>query len=215
MKPISTVLFAGTVFSSLLVHVQDLQAATEQVLYSFCSQQNCADGGAPTGVIDVDNTLYGTTYIGGTGSGCRTSYGCGTVFSLDLTTGAEAVLHSFGGDADGTNPTAGLINIKDKLYGTTDSGGVLRRGDGVFRQPEKRPRDRVAFFWVLFRWSLSLCGTDQSQGHALWDHAKRRHSRQRHGVCDGPKNRRHNSALFVLQPAKLHGWRRSWPADRC
>jgi hypothetical protein len=49
----------------------------ENVLYSFCRQQNCADGAVPGqgGLIDVKGTLYGTTAIGG-------AYGEGTVFRL-------------------------------------------------------------------------------------------------------------------------------------
>jgi hypothetical protein len=30
------------------------RAATETVLYSFCSQQNCTDGEYPDGLVDVD-----------------------------------------------------------------------------------------------------------------------------------------------------------------
>jgi uncharacterized repeat protein (TIGR03803 family) len=37
---------------------------------------------------------------------------------------AYAVLHSFGGSGDGTNPYAGLIDVKGTLYGTTDDGGT-------------------------------------------------------------------------------------------
>ncbi len=128
MKPISTALFVGTVLSSLLMHVRTVEAATEQVLYSFCGQQNCVDGENPNGVIDVNNTLYGTSYAGGSGVGCRNEYGCGTVFSLDLSTNAEAVLHSFGRGTDGTNPTAGLVDVKGKLYGTTYTGGYYGGG---------------------------------------------------------------------------------------
>jgi uncharacterized repeat protein (TIGR03803 family) len=100
------------------------------VIYSFCGQQNCSDGSEPAaGVIAVDNTLYGTTYSGGTGSGCSEyDDGCGTVFSLDPGTGAEAVLHSFGGGSDGSDPYAGLFGAGGKLYGTTYSGGYYGAG---------------------------------------------------------------------------------------
>ncbi|HEX3458932.1 MAG TPA: choice-of-anchor tandem repeat GloVer-containing protein [Candidatus Baltobacteraceae bacterium] len=39
------------------------------------------------------------------------------------------VLHSFGGSGDGSVPTAGLMNVKGMLYGTTFSGGGS--GDGT------------------------------------------------------------------------------------
>jgi uncharacterized repeat protein (TIGR03803 family) len=38
------------------------------------------------------------------------------------------VLHSFGGSGDGSVPTAGLINVKGSLYGTTFSGGGSGEG---------------------------------------------------------------------------------------
>jgi len=95
---------------------------TETVLYSFCSEQNCADGWAPyAGVIDVNGTLYGTTGAGGT-------HANGTVFALNPNTGSETVLYSFcalENCTDGANPTAGLTYAmaKAKLYGTTFGGG--------------------------------------------------------------------------------------------
>jgi uncharacterized repeat protein (TIGR03803 family) len=100
----------------------------ETVLYSFCSQTNCADGAEPLGsVIDVNGTLYGTTVWGGTGSNC--GLGCGTVFSFNPVTDAEAVLWSFGNGTDGQNPYARLIDLNGKLYGTTVVGGA--NGDGT------------------------------------------------------------------------------------
>jgi uncharacterized repeat protein (TIGR03803 family) len=106
----------GTVFSL------DASKGTEKVLYSFCSQQNCADGTVPAaGLIAVNGTLYGTTPYGG-GAGCGGS-GCGTVFSIDPGTGAETVLHSFGGGTDGSEPFVSLIVANGELYGTTIFGG--------------------------------------------------------------------------------------------
>ncbi|HEX4113828.1 MAG TPA: choice-of-anchor tandem repeat GloVer-containing protein [Stellaceae bacterium] len=102
---------AGTVFSV------DPNTGKEKVLYSFCSQQNCTDGGYPSaGLIDVKGTLYSTTNEGGT-------YDLGTVFALDPSSGAETVLHSFGGGTDGAYPQAGLIDVKGTLFGTTPAGG--------------------------------------------------------------------------------------------
>jgi uncharacterized repeat protein (TIGR03803 family) len=88
---------------------------SEKVLHSFGYG---TDGIHPiAGLIDVDGTLYGTTELGG-----ANRYG-GTVFSI-TTGGAETVLHSFGGAADGANPYASLIEVKGKLYGTTEYGGA-------------------------------------------------------------------------------------------
>jgi len=107
----------GTAFS------RDLKTGVEKVLYSFCSQPDCADGEEPwASLIDVNGVLYGTTSTGGSAD-CD-GVGCGTVFSLDPKTGAEKVLHSFGGGSDGATPQAGLIDVNGLLYGTTSYGGV-------------------------------------------------------------------------------------------
>jgi uncharacterized repeat protein (TIGR03803 family) len=116
----------GVVFSL------DTKTGAETVVYSFCSQANCSDGAAPyADLIDVDGTLYGTTEYGGAGT-CNTSYeppGCGTVFSLNLETGAETVVYSFQNNgADGANPAAGLIEVNGTLYGTTENGGAYGYG---------------------------------------------------------------------------------------
>jgi len=105
----------GTVFSL------DPGTRTEKVLYSFCSQTACADGASPNALLAVNGILYGTTAIGG-GTGCN-GRGCGTVFSLDPTTGTETVLYSFAGGSDGVEPAAGLIAANGIFYGTTSAGG--------------------------------------------------------------------------------------------
>jgi uncharacterized repeat protein (TIGR03803 family) len=79
-------------------------------LYSFPSW---IDGDCPVGgVILSGNTLYGTTYSGGTANR-------GTVFAVN-TDGTEfQVLHSFTGGAGGETPNAGLILSNNTLYGNT------------------------------------------------------------------------------------------------
>ena len=101
------------------------QAQTYSVLYSFRGWH----GKEPVaGLIqDKKGNLYGTTRDGG-------AYGYGVVFKLD-NTGAETVLYSFTGGADGKFPLAGLVrDSAGNLYGTTEWGGTYRpyyRGDGV------------------------------------------------------------------------------------
>lgn len=100
----------------------------ETVVYSFCTQPNCLDGAYPdAALINVNGTLYGTTYFGGSGTDCG-STGCGTVFALNPRTGAENVVWSFAGGADGAYPSAALINVNGTLYGTTMDGGPYRQG---------------------------------------------------------------------------------------
>ena len=125
---------SGTVFEF------DLKSGKERLLYSFCSQQDCADGeeddeGAPAGLIEINGILYGTTAYGGSGGGlsaCQENdYGCGVVFSLDPSTRTEKVLYSFcsqQGCTDGERPVAGLTAVNGMLYGTTSFGGGRGRG---------------------------------------------------------------------------------------
>ncbi|HLY02985.1 MAG TPA: choice-of-anchor tandem repeat GloVer-containing protein [Candidatus Cybelea sp.] len=107
---------SGTVFSIT-------PGGKEKVLYSFPYSGN--GGALPfAGLIDVNGTLYGTTYQGGT---CRTG-GCGTVFSI-TTSGTEHLLYSFGKRPnDGEYPQAALLDVGGTLYGTTLQGGKYRRG---------------------------------------------------------------------------------------
>jgi uncharacterized repeat protein (TIGR03803 family) len=97
---------------------------TENILYSFCWETNCADGQNPyftSLVFDKEGNLYGTTYNGG-------ANGYGVVFELTPNlTGpwAETVLYSFAGTPDAANPINGLIwDAAGNLYGTSYNGGV-------------------------------------------------------------------------------------------
>lgn len=105
----------GTVFSVTTT-------GEERVLYRF---KGGTDGANPyAALIDVNGTLYGTTYLGG-GSGCPyggLASGCGTVFSVS-TAGSEHVLYTFKGGTDGANSTRPLIGVNGTLYGATSTGG--------------------------------------------------------------------------------------------
>jgi uncharacterized repeat protein (TIGR03803 family) len=119
----------GTVFSV------NPTTGAETVLHSFDS---ATDGKIPVAsLIDVRGTLYGTTEYGGT-------VGAGTVFSLDVKTGTETVLHSFGGAPDGTYPVANLIKVKGTLYGTTEIGGTNGSGT-VFSLDLKTGAEKVLY----------------------------------------------------------------------
>jgi uncharacterized repeat protein (TIGR03803 family) len=54
----------GSAYDRSTVFSLNLTNNVETVLYSFCSQTNCTDGAVPGGVVDVNGTLYGTTYEG-------------------------------------------------------------------------------------------------------------------------------------------------------
>jgi uncharacterized repeat protein (TIGR03803 family) len=106
---------------------------TENLLYSFCSENKCSDGDAPeAGLIQGrDGSLYGTTAYGGSNAFPCSGLGCGVVFKLTKNSGGtrtESVLHEFSGGS-GANPSAGLIfDSKGNLYGTTSTDGAFGYG---------------------------------------------------------------------------------------
>ncbi|MEI9933165.1 MAG: choice-of-anchor tandem repeat GloVer-containing protein [Rhizomicrobium sp.] len=105
----------------------------ETILYSFCSQTDCADGAYPTAgvILDGNGNLYGTTVDGGHGTGTP-----GTVFELSSnarrTQWTETVLHSFCSQSnctDGAGPEGELVmDASGNLLGTTVAGGSTMAG---------------------------------------------------------------------------------------
>jgi uncharacterized repeat protein (TIGR03803 family) len=89
-----------------------------------------ADGMHPIAdlVFDAQGALYGVTHDGGG------TLNAGTVFKLAPPasgTGAwtETILHRFGSQSDGANPSGSLIfDTKGSLYGTTAAGGSMSAG---------------------------------------------------------------------------------------
>ncbi len=106
------------------------RAGKGRVLYSFTGPP---DGGTPFAglILDSEGNLHGTTLFGGTGN-CTASggqKGCGTVFTLTAT-GAESVLYSFAGGADGAYPGTPLVrDSSGNLYGATEEGGEANCSD--------------------------------------------------------------------------------------
>jgi uncharacterized repeat protein (TIGR03803 family) len=157
-------------------------AATERVVYSFCSQPSCTDGAFPQAALtSIDGTLYGTASFGGTGP-CTSANGggCGTVFSLDPATGTETVLHSFQGSSrrDGFRPAAGLLRVGGLLYGTTVSGGTSGYGtvfsvnpatakERVLYSFQGNPTDGALPYAALTSVNGSLYGTTQQGGTSV------------------------------------------------
>lgn len=106
---------AGTVF----------RLGTDDALTTLYSFPDKVDGLQPEAPLIQanDGNLYGTTYYGGTAGG-------GTVFALATDGSGFATLHNFvGGDNDGANPVAALLQACDgTFYGTTAFGGARRVG---------------------------------------------------------------------------------------
>jgi uncharacterized repeat protein (TIGR03803 family) len=99
----------GTVFSF------DTSNGTFVLLHTFV----VSDGAFPLGGVTVDNgTLYGTTSAGGSPTALA-----GTVFEINLSTGAFTSLYNFAGAGDGGEPRGAVLISGGKIYGTASSGG--------------------------------------------------------------------------------------------
>jgi uncharacterized repeat protein (TIGR03803 family) len=111
---------AGTIFKITA-------SGTLTTIYSFCPENNCADGVGAAGLIQAtDGNLYGAAYGGGESANC-TIGGCGTIFRI-TPGGALTKLYDFCSQAkcaDGQGPEAGLVQATDgSFYGTTIYGGT-------------------------------------------------------------------------------------------
>jgi len=121
---------ALAVLSLSLILVSSSWAAkvSGKILHSFSGP----DGSTPTGALAVDalGNVYGTTALGGVGSGCGSS-ACGVVYELSPSGNgtSETILWTFANGPDGGGPQGGVIrdSTNGNLYGTTLFGGS---GDG-------------------------------------------------------------------------------------
>ena len=148
-------------------------AAPETVVYSF--QNNARDGYFPFAPLtNVGSALYGTTYSGGTG---RCINGCGTIYSVDLATGAETVLYSFRGRSLGGVQPGSLLIDGSQIFGTTANGG--HRGVGTIFSIDRQSgaiKTRYSFCSLyncsdgsyptsgLLYWKNKLYGTTRESG---------------------------------------------------
>ena len=98
---------------------QDAAAQTSgsyNVVATFGSASGAVHGRHPSsGLLDVNGTLYGTTYDGG-------GKHDGVVFSIDPQ-GKAKIVYRFRGGSDGAQPNGDLIDVNGTLYGTTEFGG--------------------------------------------------------------------------------------------
>ena len=103
-----------------------VSGGSEQVLYTFCSKANCADGVHPSaGVIeDSSGNIFGLTSEGGDASDGGVAF--------EFASGTLQVLHKFGsqaGGADGCTPRGELImDASGNLFGTTSACGAGNGG---------------------------------------------------------------------------------------
>jgi len=105
-------------------------------LYSFCSQQNCADGNYPWSpiIFDTVGNLYGTTQYGGNTNLCTADQGgCGVAFQLSPNRDGiwtYHLMHAFAAfSGDGQTPSGPLVVDRNgSIYGTTLNGGPTGGG---------------------------------------------------------------------------------------
>jgi uncharacterized repeat protein (TIGR03803 family) len=155
----------GTVFEI------DLSTNIETVLYRFSGDPDTGGINPVAGVIYLGGNLYGTTNTGGAvASG-------GVVFKVDVATGRETVLHSFGGSGDASNPGFGaLVYLSGLLYGTTYLGGTQGKG-AIYSIDLKTGSEQVVYSFTggadgstpytgLVEYQGSLYGTTSSGGAA-------------------------------------------------
>lgn len=127
--------------SFCLIPAGRVAAQTFKLLHDFTTLNNStnSDGASPAaGLILSGNTLYGTTWEGGSSSN-------GTVFAVNTDGTGFTTLHSFTAtrtngptipqspapaltNNDGAHPQAGLLLVGGTLYGTTTAGGTNGNG---------------------------------------------------------------------------------------
>ena len=117
-KLLASIFVAGTLAASAA------SAATIKTLHQFAGPGR---DGTPAGGLATNGTgiLYGVTSDGGNSVGafCALTQGCGTIFSVDPSTGKFTTIHRFT-DAEGTEPVGPLVpDGAGGFYGVTSGGG--------------------------------------------------------------------------------------------
>ena len=106
-------------------------SGNENIVHAFVGinyQNGTNDGAMPQGgLTEFKGRLYGTTSAGGVNSSSidcvsETTYGCGTVYSIDAKN-REHVVYSFQGAGNGYSPLGELVAFDGTLYGVTERGG--------------------------------------------------------------------------------------------
>jgi uncharacterized repeat protein (TIGR03803 family) len=178
---------------------------TFNVLYNFCLQYHCPDGGGPEAGPIIDNTgsLYGTTAGGG-------AVEEGVVF--ELTSGSrmwgESVLYNFDGRKGGIQPYAPLIfDAAGNLYGTTFRGGSYG-GGSVFtlrHLPGSGWKQRVLYSFCSAGFPLCGDGLHPYAG-VIFDGSGNLYGTTTQGggnTC----GETHCGTIYKLAPTRSGGWK--------
>jgi uncharacterized repeat protein (TIGR03803 family) len=116
------------------VYSYNLSTGVGTNLYSFTG--STSEEFPQAGLVNFDDTLYGTTVGQGQNSG--------SVFAYAPQSGIETLLHQFSG-SDGANPAAALVAYKGMLYGTTMDGGGPHSGGTVFKIDPLTGKESVVY----------------------------------------------------------------------
>lgn len=159
-----------TMFVVSVFAVNSAEGQAYTVIHNFAGY----DGNQPMVGLTMDRggSLYGTTFLGGTGC----AYGCGTVFKL-VRNGSDWILkplYEFAGGTDGANPDSRVIFGPDgNLYGTTTIGGQYGAGTVYKLQPPASACKSTNCLWretILYSFTgLSDGGTPE--GDLIFDSA--------------------------------------------
>lgn len=111
-------------------------SGTPTVIYSFCDDSTCHDGGnggTTTPLVEAPGgDYYATDSYGGSGADCTLAQGCGTAFRVTAAGGgALTKLHDFckaPSCTDGSTPNALIQATDGNFYGTTEFGGTKNNG---------------------------------------------------------------------------------------
>ena len=154
------------------------------------------------GLILSGNTLYGTTWLGG-------SSGHGTVFAMNTDGTGFTTLHNFTGGQDGANPQAALILSDNTLYGMARYGGI--HGDGTVLSISFPPQVTIipSGTNLILTWPTNYAGFDYT-GYTLGvqhkprfigilDHQFSRPSRRERAEHSDEPHHRHPN-VFPVEP---------------
>ena len=148
-----------TAIAAVLLVSLPAAAKTLDTLITF-TQDNPPNGEAAIGIVAVSGDIFGSTAFGG-------QYDDGVFYKLNLATGTETVLHSFGGPGDGTVPAGPPVYHAGTFYGVTafDNGAVyaVDEATGSERVLYNFPKSILSGYHLAYSHGL-IYGTTQKGG---------------------------------------------------
>jgi uncharacterized repeat protein (TIGR03803 family) len=127
-------------------------AGKYSVLYSFCNQPGCTDGGVPYGglVQGTDGNFYGVTVGGG-------SKAYGVIFQL-TPSGQYTVLYNFD-STTGSYPKGTLFQATNgTLYGQTQNGGNINTGVFFSLDMKLKPYANLVAWYGIVGQTVEILG---------------------------------------------------------